>query len=519
MNMRIVQVSCWTALLVLAFFADGCSRKKVATAPPPVAMTQTAGPVREFNTEEYARIEETGFLETTLNPLSTFSVDVDTASYSNVRRFLREGRLPPPDAVRIEEMINYFPYAYPEPDGENPVSVTSELAACPWRPEHHLLHIGIRARSISLGELPPNNLVFLIDVSGSMEPPDKLPLLKRAFALLATELRAQDRAAIMVYAGRAGLVLPPTSGSEKSKILEAISNLEAGGSTAGGEGIRLAYTLARQNLLPNGNNRVILATDGDFNVGVSSTAELVRLVEKERESGVFLSVLGFGTGNLKDSRMEQLADRGNGNYSYIDSMLEARKVLVHQLGGTLATVAKDVKVQIEFNPTKVRAYRLIGYENRVLRAEDFKDDKKDAGDIGAGHTVTALYELILTGASTDARDVDELRYQRMVAKAEAGSNEALTLKIRYKEPGADVSKEMVRAVQCVSRSFERASEDLRFAASVAQFGLLLRQSTFKGAANYDDVVRAAELARGPDAEGYRSEFVFLVKTAKQLAGQ
>jgi len=308
MNVRIVRVSCWTALLVLAISADGCSKKM----PVPVAMPQTAGsPVREFNTEEYARIDETGFLATTLNPLSTFSVDVDTASYSNVRRFLREGRLPPPDAVRIEEFINYFPYAYPEPDGENPVSVTSELATCPWQPAHHLLQIGIRARSISLGELPPNNLVFLIDVSGSMMPPDKLPLLKRAFALLATELRAQDRVAIVVYAGRAGLVLPSTPGSEKNKILEAISNLEAGGSTAGGEGIRLAYTLARQHLLPNGNNRVILATDGDFNVGVSSTGELVRLVEKERESGVFLSVLGVGTGNLKDSRIEQLADKGD----------------------------------------------------------------------------------------------------------------------------------------------------------------------------------------------------------------
>lgn len=516
LNGIITRACLCTVLILSAASLIGCKKKQPIALPPPPPAPQAVY-LREFNTEEYARIEETGFLETVRNPLSTFSVDVDTASYANVRRFLREGRLPPPDAVRIEEMINYFRYSYPEPQGDHPFSIMTELASCPWQPNHQLLSIGLKARSVSIDDLPPNNLVFLIDVSGSMDSPDKLPLLRRAFALLVGNLRPQDRIAIVVYAGRAGLVLPSTPGSDKRRILDALSSLEAGGSTAGGEGIRLAYRVARENVIHGGNNRVILATDGDFNVGVSSTSELVRLVEQERETGVFLSVLGVGTGNLKDTRMEQLADKGNGNYSYIDSILEARKVLVHELGGTLAVVAKDVKIQLEFNPAKIRAYRLIGYENRMLRAEDFKDDKKDAGDMGAGHTVTALYEVIPAGNPVESAASEELRYQQPVLKSAASGREALTLKIRYKEPSADSSSEIAQVVEASSKPLQSASENLRFATSVAGFGLLLRESQFKGSTTFDEVLNIAEKARGADAEGYRTEFEFLVKQAKRLA--
>lgn len=374
-------------------------------------MQSYSGLAGEFNTEQYDHIKKKGFVRARRKPLSTFSIDVDTASYANVRRFLREGRLPPADAVRIEELINYFDYEYGDPPADQPFSITTEMSDCPWKQGHRLAHIALRSKPIATENLPPNSLVFLLDVSGSMSSHDKLPLLKKALALLIDQLRPQDRVAIVVYAGAAGLVLDPTHGSEKEKMLRAIDALQAGGSTAGGAGIQLAYKLARESFMEGGNNRVTLATDGDFNVGVSSDGELVKIIEREREHGVFLTVLGFGTGNLKDSKMEKLADHGNGNYAYIDSLLEGRKVLVEQMGGTLLTVAKDVKLQVEFNPTKVKAYRLIGYENRRLRDEEFNDDKKDASDLGAGHSVTALYEIIPADSDEPVPGVDPLKYQ------------------------------------------------------------------------------------------------------------
>ncbi|MCP5117234.1 MAG: VWA domain-containing protein, partial [bacterium] len=380
-------------------------------------------------------------------------------------RFLTEGRLPLVDAVRIEELINYFQYDYPEPSGEEPFSITAETAACPWEESHQLLHVGLKARSVALEDLPANNLVFLLDVSGSMQPANKLPLLKRAFRLLAEQLRPEDRVAIVVYAGAAGLVLPSTPGSQKRRIVAALSGLHAGGSTAGGAGIQLAYEVARENFLPQGNNRVILATDGDFNVGMSSDGTLVRMIEKQREAGVFLTVLGFGMGNLKDSKMEKLADHGNGNYAYIDSLLEARRVLVEQLGGTLLTLAKDVKIQVEFNPAHIQAYRLIGYENRLLRPEDFRDDTKDAGEIGAGHTVTALYELVPADAESEVAQIDPLKYQETrLTPAAAARGEALTVKLRYKEPRGAESKLLSRAVAAGESA--QASESFRFATAV-----------------------------------------------------
>ena len=399
------------------------------------------------------------------NPLSTFSIDVDTASYSNVRRFLTDGNLPPKDAVRIEELINYFQYEYPEPSSEHLFSVTTEMARCPWKPEHHLVHIGLLSKSIPLSEAPPSNLVFLIDVSGSMNMPDKLPLLKKAFRLLIDQLRPEDRVAMVVYAGAAGLVLPPTPGSEKLVIYTALDQLEAGGSTAGGAGIRLAYKIARENFAEEGNNRVVLATDGDFNTGASSDSEMIELIEREREGGIFLSVLGFGEGNLKDSKMEQIADHGNGNYAYIDTLLEARKVLVQEIGATLLTIAKDVKLQVEFNPAKVQAYRLIGYENRLLEAEDFNDDKKDAGDLGAGHTVTALYEVIPVGIDTDIPPVDRLKYQQKVETSGVQeSDDVFTLKLRYKAPTADESQLLSEPVSYTDTKTALVLEDFRFAA-------------------------------------------------------
>ncbi len=428
---------------------------------------------REFNTEEYGRITENEFLEASNNPLSTFSIDVDTASYSNVRRFLNQGQLPPSDAVRIEELINYFKYDYPQPEGDHPFSITTELATCPWEPAHKLVHIGLQGRRVSLEQAPPNNLVFLIDTSGSMDEPDKLPLLKSGFKLLTDQLREQDRVAIVVYAGSAGLVLPSTQGRNKTEITAAIDKLEAGGSTAGGEGIRLAYEIARKNLIAQGNNRVILATDGDFNVGVTSDGELVRLIERERESGVFLTVLGFGTGNIKDSKMELLADKGNGNYAYVDTIREARKVLVSGLGGTLNTIAKDVKIQIEFNPAKVQAYRLIGYENRLMRAEEFNDDKKDAGELGAGHSVTALYEIIPVGVGAKLPAVDPLRYQSRNARPEAfAGDELMTVKLRYKGPKDAASAMLAKSMMDEDTGAASASENIRFAAAVAEFGIV-----------------------------------------------
>src|SRR5262245_50130947 len=431
-------------------------REAIANAPPPAAapagtVAMMAGApmpfernVGPFNTDAYDHLDENPFRRVSIDPLSTFSIDVDTASYANVRRFLNGGTLPPPGAVRIEEMINYFRFSYPQPTNQ-PFSVTTELADCPWNPKHRLALIGLQGRELPSKELPARNLVFLIDVSGSMMSYDKLPLVRNAMRMLADSLTAADRVAIVVYAGSSGLVLPSTAGDQKPRIDRAIAELEAGGSTNGGEGIRLAYKVAREHFIRNGVNRVVLATDGDFNVGTTSQDELVRLIEDQRASGVFLSVLGVGTGNLKDSTMEKLADKGNGNYAYLDSLHEARKVLVAEGGGTLVTVAKDVKIQVEFNPAHVAAYRLIGYENRVLRNEDFNNDRKDAGEIGAGHTVTALYEIVPPGVPFELPGVDPLKYQQPVkppAGGSAGSNEVMTVKLRYKEPDGDASKLM-----------------------------------------------------------------------------
>jgi len=479
-----------------------------------VAKLQAARP--EFDTEAYDRIRDNPFLAAAQNPLSTFSIDVDTASYANVRRFLTQGQLPPKDAVRIEELVNYFRYDYPEPSGDAPFSVTTELAACPWRPEHRLALIGLRGRSLEEKALPPRRLTFLLDVSGSMESPDKLPLLKQAMALLVEGLREQDQVAIVVYAGQSGLVLPPTSGERKAEIRAALAALEAGGSTAGGAGIELAYRVAAEMHRPGAINRVLLATDGDFNVGVTSIGELSRLIEEKRKSGVFLSVLGFGQGNLKDATMEMLADRGNGNYSYVDSEAEAKKVLVSEAGATLVTIAKDVKIQVEWNPRRVAGYRLVGYENRLLRAEDFDDDQKDAGEIGAGHTVTALYEVVPAGLPLDAKAAGPLKYQQPPALSPAAtSHELLTLKLRYKEPEGDISRLLTSTVAS-SQETARGSERLRFAAAVAAFGLLLRESDHRGRATWPMVLELARSGQGEDREGYRAEFVKLASRAAEL---
>ncbi|QCR24861.1 hypothetical protein C1N53_03225 [Pontibacter sp. SGAir0037] len=471
-----------------------------------------------YHTEEYDAIHDHEFLEAIKNPLSTFSIDVDRASYSNVRRFLAQGQTPPKDAVRSEEMINYFKYDYPEPKGDDPFSVSTELSECPWNKENKLLHIGLQGKHIPTAALPPSNLVFLIDVSGSMNTPERLPLVKAGFKLLVEQLREQDKVAIVVYASQVGLVLDPTSGNQKDKIMKAIDRLEAGGSTAGGEGIQLAYKTAQQHLITGGNNRVILATDGDFNVGVSSNAALERMIEQKREEGVFLTVLGFGMGNYKDSKMETLADKGNGNYAYVDNILEAKKVFVNEFGGTLFTIAKDVKLQLEFNPAKVKAYRLIGYENRALRNEDFNNDKKDAGEMGAGHSVTALYEIVPVGAASDlSAKVDDLKYQQVKLEQKATtSNEMLSLKVRYKEPEAENSKLFQTVVTDKAISLKQTTDNFRFSAAVAAYAMLLRDSAFKGTATYNQVLALAEGARGADKEGYRVEFINLVKTSDLL---
>jgi Ca-activated chloride channel family protein len=488
-------------------------------APQPAEMIAADADI-EMNTEEYGQIAENPFLETLRNPLSTFSIDVDRASYSNVRRYLTEHQRPPHDAVRIEEMVNYFSYDYPDPPANQPFSMTTEIASCPWNENNRLLLIGLQGRRIDTADLPPGNLVFLIDVSGSMQEANKLPLVKSALHLLVDQLRPQDRVAIVAYAGNAGLVLPSTPGSEKGSIHEAIEQLEAGGSTAGGEGILLAYKVAQENFLEGGNNRVILTTDGDFNVGVSSDGELERLIEEKRRSRISLSVLGFGTGNVKDSKMELLADKGNGNYAYIDTIQEARKVLVREIGATLTTIAKDVKLQIEFNPTKVRAYRLIGYENRLLRAEDFHDDTKDAGEMGAGHSVTALYELVPLDSDQAAPAVDPLKYQTATVPASASASpELLTLKLRYKDPDAELSRLLTQPVLDGTTPITASSENLRFAAAVAELGLLLRESPHKGEASYDQVAEMASHALGGDQDGDRAEFLQLVSAASRLASK
>ncbi len=499
-------------------------RKMMAPPPSPIAYQQPYNQIMpypgipvNFNTEEYGRIIENGFKETTREPLSTFSIDVDTASYANIRRYLTEGTEPPKDAVRIEELINYFSYDYPKPVGEDPFSVNMEAVTCPWNARHSLVRIGLQGKKINVSKLPPANLVFLLDVSGSMQEPDKLPLLKQAFKLLVNQMRPQDHVSICVYAGAAGCILQPTSGANKQKILDTLDALEAGGSTAGGEGIMLAYKEAKKNFNPRSNNRVILATDGDFNVGISDTGSLVRFIEEKRKEGIFLSILGFGTGNLKDERMSQLAEKGNGNYSYIDSFMEATKVLVTQMGGTLFTIAKDVKLQLEFNPLKVKAYRLVGYESRLLKNEDFNNDKKDAGELGSGHTVTAFYEIIPAGSTEKVPGIDELKYQKTtINPTGASTGEILTVKLRYKQPKQDVSKLLSVPLRGPVKPFETASENTRFAASVAEWGLLMRESEFKDKASFDQVLDIARKAKGEDREGYRSEFLRLVETSRSL---
>jgi len=486
------------------------------SAPSSAGIAKSAGGYfqPQFNTEDYHHFNDNRFLTVGANPLSTFAIDVDAASYANVRRFLTQGQRPPADAVRIEELINYFPYDYPDPSGEHPFSLTTATMAAPWASDHHLVLVGIQGRRIEASRLPPSNLVFLLDVSGSMSSPDKLPLVKRAFRLLVEQLRPQDRVAIVVYAGAAGVVLPSTPGSDKETILAALDRLEAGGSTAGGAGIQLAYDIAREHRIAEGNNRVILATDGDFNVGVSSEGELVRLVDQRKREGTFLTVLGFGTGNLKDSRMEALADKGNGHYAYVDDILEARKVFVQELGATLLTIAKDVKVQVEFNPAQVAEYRLVGYENRLLAAEDFNDDAKDGGELGAGHAVTAIYEIVPAGHRAGG-SVDELRYQsRGQSRDEARSDELLTVKLRYQPPSGGASRLVSRTVRSDDRG---AAETLGFAAAVAEFGMLLRNSEHKGNATWDQVLALARRGVGRDPGGYRAEFLRLAEVARGMA--
>jgi Ca-activated chloride channel family protein len=495
----------------------------------PIALPGGGGQVDPFGTSQgqgpgqtgdrHSRIVENPFLAVNDNPLSTFSIDVDTASYSKTRRYLMENNtLPPPDAVRIEELVNYFSYDYFPPTDDVPFAAHVEVAACPWRPEHRLVRIGLKGKAIARDQRPAGNLVFLLDVSGSMQPEDKLPRVIRSMRMLVEQLGENDRVAIVVYAGASGLVLPSTPGYDKAKIVEALDSLHAGGSTNGGEGIRLAYDTAMQSFIRGGTNRVILCTDGDFNVGTTSTAELERLAEEKAKTGVFLTVLGYGMGNHNDDMLEKLADKGNGNYGYIDTDQEARKLLVDQLGGTLVTIAKDVKVQIEFNPRKVGEYRLIGYENRLLRAEDFNDDQKDAGEIGAGHTVTALYEIAPPAAELKTPEVDPLRYQQPAAPTEAAaSKELLTLKLRYKEPDGQESKApLVFPVSDSGHAFGQATADFKFAAAVAGFGMLLRDSAFKGNLTYDAVLEIAQESLGVDQHGYRAGFVELVRKAKAV---
>ncbi len=472
----------------------------------------------EFNTEEYDRIYENPFLDALQNPQSTFAIDVDGASYTNTRRFLNEGKMPPKDAVRIEEFINYFTYDYPDPTGEHPFATYTEVADCPWNADHKLLHVGIQGKRLNTEELPNNNLVFLLDVSGSMDYPDKLPLLKSAFQLLVDQLDENDRIAIVVYAGAAGQVLPSTTGDQKETILAAINNLEAGGSTAGAAGIQLAYQIAEEHFIEDGNNRIILATDGDFNVGTSSDAELTRLIEEKRESGIYLSALGFGTGNYKDAKMEKIANNGNGNFYYIDQILEAKKVLVNEMGGTLLTIAKDVKIQLEFNPAKVAQYRLIGYENRLLRNEDFADDTKDAGELGAGHSVTALYEIVPREPGEEITSSTKYTYQTTSIAPEAyASKDMATLRFRYKPPQDTTSQLIEQTILDEQTSLNSATSDFRFAAAVAEFGLLLRDSDHKKNASYEQVLSLGQAARGDDREGYRASFLELVGQVQKLA--
>nr|WP_234367748.1 von Willebrand factor type A domain-containing protein [Parabacteroides pacaensis] len=468
------------------------------------------------NTEEYGSFVENRFIPAKAEPLSTFSIDVDAASYSNMRRFINRGLLPPKDAIRTEELINYFTYDYPSPTGNDPVKITTEAGECPWNPAHRLVRIGLKAREIDREKLPPSNFVFLIDVSGSMDGPTRLDLVKSSLRLLINNLREKDKVAIVVYSGSAGEILPSTSGDNKEKLRDAVNQLEADGSTAGGEGILLAYKIARKNFLPEGNNRIILCTDGDFNVGVSSPEKLEKLIEKERKSGIYLTILGYGMGNYKDNKMQVLAEKGNGNHAYIDNLQEANKVLVNEFGSTMYAVAKDVKLQVEFNPAQVEAYRLIGYESRLLNKEDFNDDTKDAGEMGAGHTVTALYEVVPTGIKDYPGKVDELKYSKPSTPVKLTSSpELLTVKLRYKFPESDTSRKI--EIPLIDKGNQQTSTDFRFVSAVAMFGQLIRDSDFKGEGSYEKVISLARQGVSSDEKGYRHEFIRLVETFQDLA--
>jgi Ca-activated chloride channel family protein len=469
--------------------------------------------------ESYKLLRENPFRSVSDDPVSTFSIDVDTASYANIRRMLNLGSLPPPGAVRIEEMVNYFKYDYASPGGkdEHPLAVYGDVARCPWNSEHRLLRVGIKGRELPPAQRPPCNLVFLLDVSGSMEPANKLPLFKRAMKMLVKRLDEGDTVGVVVYAANSSVALETTDCGQKDRILGVIDGLQADGSTNGGAGIKQAYKMAAEAFIKGGVNRVILCTDGDFNVGITDHDELVDLIRDRAKSGVFLSVLGFGTGNLKDDRLEELADKGNGNYAYIDTMTEARKVLIAEAGATLITIAKDVKIQIEFNPTRVSAYRLIGYENRILRREDFNDDRKDAGEVGAGYTVTALYEIVPAGTPLTRPVVDPLKYQKTYKLTPAAtSKEMLTLKLRYKKPDGDKSTLITRVVPDNPEQIDESQSDFRFAAAVASFGMILRGSQHSGTGSLDAVIETAQSARGEDPNGRRTEFVQLAKTAREL---
>lgn len=506
------------------YYMDGIRETKAALVPNSVK--QTAPPRMEYeehiereiySNESYSNIVENKFVNPTDEALSTFSIDVDRAGYSNIRRFLDHGQMPPHDAIRIEEMINYFDYNYEGPDGDVPFEIHRSLVDCPWNKNHQVMHVALQGKEIKKDKLPESNFVFLIDVSGSMARVNKLPLVKTSMKMLLQEMRPKDKVSIVVYAGAAGLVLEPTSASEPQKILDAIDNLKSGGSTAGGAGIELAYKTAKSNFIKGGNNRVILATDGDFNVGTSSDEGLEDLIERERKSGVFLSVLGYGMGNYKDSKMQLLADKGNGNHAYIDNIQEARKIFVSEFAGTLFTIAKDVKIQVEFNPAYVQAYRLIGYENRILQKEDFNNDKIDAGELGAGHTVTALYEIIPVGVESDfTGKVDDLKYQVQENKIYNGSNELATIKLRYKEPDGDISKKLVKAIGPNAMKLKDAPGHVRFAMSVAQFGLSMRKSEYISNYQMNDLIQLAESSKSHDPEGYKAECVRLMKSAQLM---
>lgn len=501
------------------FREDSRIRMEKSLRPSSAGYVNPGKSVRgQYNRENYDRIEANTFKNVKSSPLSTFSIDVDRASYANTRRYLENEELPPKDAVRIEELINYFEYKYQEPEGDRPFAINAEGGKCPWNPDHQLLHIGLQGKKIPQSEIPPSNLVFLVDVSGSMNSPNKLPLVKASLRMLTDQLGSEDRISMVAYAGSSGLVLPSTPGNQKKAITKAINNLEAGGSTAGSKGIKLAYKQAKENFMDDGNNRVILATDGDFNVGVTSDGALTRLIEKKRESGIFLSVLGFGTGNYQGSKMEKLSNKGNGNYTYVDNELEAKKTLVKEFGGTMTTIAKDVKIQVEFNPAKVQAYRLIGYVNRQLAKEEFRDDSVDAGELGAGHSVTALYELIPSGnsSSQDQSKVPDLRYQEQRVKKRARKlNEIGMLRLRYKEPDGQTSKLVKQPLKPTEQL--KTTNNFYWASAVTMFGMQLRNSDYKGQTSFNLIEDTAKHGIGTDEKGYRQGFMKMIKQAADLA--